>query len=261
MRLGRNSTWTNTAGSQENLPINCVNWYEAYAFCIWDGGFLPSEAEWEYAAAGGSEQREYPWGTTQPGDGEPVRDLRLLLPERHERAALAWRTSRPWGRRRWERELWGQLDMAGNVWQWNLDWYATYVDPCTDCAYLTAGSYRVVRGAGFFGYLGYVTIPSDLRFRPIAAGTTQRIARASAAPVSAFAAPGFRDGDPRGAKASCKRPGPACRIQTPKVQVPPSARAPHRPTGSRPRRLVYRCPSATAYPACTRPCTLPIEHA
>ena len=45
------STWTASAGSQENLPINCVNWWESYAFCIWDGGFLPSEAEWEYAAA------------------------------------------------------------------------------------------------------------------------------------------------------------------------------------------------------------------
>jgi sulfatase modifying factor 1 len=60
-------TWTSSVGTQENLPINCENWYEAYAFCIWDGGFLPSEAEWEYAAAGGSQQREYPWGSAAPG--------------------------------------------------------------------------------------------------------------------------------------------------------------------------------------------------
>jgi hypothetical protein len=60
-------TWTTSAGSQENLPISGVTWVDAYAFCIWDGGFLPSEAEWGYAAAGGAQQREYPWGSTDPG--------------------------------------------------------------------------------------------------------------------------------------------------------------------------------------------------
>ena len=47
--------------------VEAESWYDAYAFCIWDGGFLPSEAELEYAAAGGSQQREYPWGSTDPG--------------------------------------------------------------------------------------------------------------------------------------------------------------------------------------------------
>jgi|SRR5580704_4705762 sulfatase modifying factor 1 len=61
------ATWTPSPSGSENLPINCVDWAEAYAFCIWDGGFLPSDAEWEYAAAGGSEQREYPWGSALPG--------------------------------------------------------------------------------------------------------------------------------------------------------------------------------------------------
>ena len=39
--------------SNEALPINCVTWFEAMAFCAWDEGFLPSEAEWNFAAAGG----------------------------------------------------------------------------------------------------------------------------------------------------------------------------------------------------------------
>ncbi len=49
------------AGSNENQPINCVTWYEAFAFCISDGGYLPTAAEWNYAAAGGSDQRAYPF--------------------------------------------------------------------------------------------------------------------------------------------------------------------------------------------------------
>ena len=57
------STWTNTpdtVGTGETRPIDCVTWYEAQAFCIWDGGRLPTEAEWNYVAAG-SQQRVYPW--------------------------------------------------------------------------------------------------------------------------------------------------------------------------------------------------------
>ena len=95
-------TWTDSPGSQENLPINCVTWQEAYAFCIWDGGLLPSESEWEYAAYGGSQQREYPWGTADPGTDNQYAIYGEYYPS-GSGSCTTWRASRRWGRRRWER--------------------------------------------------------------------------------------------------------------------------------------------------------------
>jgi len=145
-------TWTSTAASYENLPITCVNWYEAYAFCIWDGGFLPSEAEWEYVAAGGSQQRAFPWGATEPGSNTQYAIYDNLY--RSNPTQLA-----PVGTTRLGAGYWGQLDMAGEVFEWNLDWYATYVDPCTDCAFLTEHDGRVARG-GWNGPPDFLLVPS-----------------------------------------------------------------------------------------------------
>jgi formylglycine-generating enzyme required for sulfatase activity len=54
-------TWTDAPGTHEHKPINSVNWFVAAAFCAWDGGRLPTYAEMNFAASGGSEQRIYPW--------------------------------------------------------------------------------------------------------------------------------------------------------------------------------------------------------
>ncbi|MGA3119949.1 MAG: formylglycine-generating enzyme family protein [Polyangiaceae bacterium] len=150
------STWTNPAGTQENLPITCVDWYEAYAFCIWDGGFLPSEAEWEYVAAGGSQQREYPWGSTGPGTGNEYAIYGCYYGDGDAGTPAGGCTGTsiaPVGTAVLGAGYWGQLDLAGEVFEWNIDWYAPYVDPCTDCAYLSSTTVRVIRGGNYGGVL------------------------------------------------------------------------------------------------------------
>jgi formylglycine-generating enzyme required for sulfatase activity len=129
--------------------MNCLDWTEAMAFCIWDGGFLPTEAEWNYAAAGGSEQRAYPWSsppsalTIDRSDASYCVDVSAggcVNP------ALTPVGTKPAGDGRW-----GQSDLGGNVWEWVLDRYETpYQMPaCNDCASLPVAGYQVYRGGSF----------------------------------------------------------------------------------------------------------------
>jgi formylglycine-generating enzyme len=146
---GPTSTWSSAAGASEDRPINCITWGEAYAFCIWDGGFLPSEAEWELAAAGGSEQRAYPWGATAPGTASKYAIYDCNYPTPGGSCSSAANIA-PVGTATLGAGRWGQLDLEGNLSQWNLDWYAVrYVSPCLDCAYASGGSSRILRGAQF----------------------------------------------------------------------------------------------------------------
>ncbi len=149
------ATWTPSGGINETRPINCVTWEEAYAFCIWDGGFLPSESEWEYAAAGGSRQREYPWGTEAPGASNKYAIYDCYYPNgTGSSSTMSGCTDgvaniAPVGTASLGAGLWGQRDLAGSVEEWVLDGFAPYVTPCTDCAYTTAPHLWVIRGSAF----------------------------------------------------------------------------------------------------------------
>jgi sulfatase modifying factor 1 len=145
-------TWSDSAESTDTLPINCVNWYEAYAFCIWDGGFLPSEAEWDYAAAGGSQQLEYPWGSTDPGTRSQYAIYDCYYPN-GQICSGAKGDIAPVGTAHWGAGLWGHLDLAGSVSEWALDWAAGFA-PCVDCATTTPPfpgnlNERLVRGGAW----------------------------------------------------------------------------------------------------------------
>jgi cysteine-rich repeat protein len=151
------ATWSKTSGATDNWAVNCVNWFEGYAFCMWDGGFLPSEAEWNYAAAGGTDQRQYPWGTSQincsfangyffssPCAPGPSAAMGMGGPN-----AVGSESTTGDGK-------FGQADLGGNVTEWALDWYNSYPTPCPDCASLTGEYYRMVRGGGWDADTGSV---------------------------------------------------------------------------------------------------------
>lgn len=96
------------------LPVTSVNWFEATAFCQWlaaEWGMpvrLPTEAEWEFAARGGLEQKLYPWGDS-PVNARPDYETRW----RNGPEPVA--TSEP--------NAYGLFDMCENVHEWCSDWY------------------------------------------------------------------------------------------------------------------------------------------
>jgi sulfatase modifying factor 1 len=131
-------TWTDTAGRNESKPVNCLDWYTAFAFCAWDGGRLPTEAEWTYAASGGKEQRYYPWSS--PANSTTIDDSYAVYCGGTCRI-LSVGSKSPKGDGKW-----GQADLGGNVWEWILDFAAgEYPMPCRDCAAVKQGSYRAFR--------------------------------------------------------------------------------------------------------------------
>jgi formylglycine-generating enzyme required for sulfatase activity len=145
---GGNESWTDAPGPNEERPMGCITWYEAFAFCIWDGGRLATEAEWERAAAGGDENRVYPWGNTEP-------DCMRIAPW-HQCStmsdAFAPVGSHPTGRGRW-----GHDDFAGSAGEWTLDYWGYYRAPIP-LAGLTpeypVGNPRTLRGLSFYGGMG-----------------------------------------------------------------------------------------------------------
>jgi len=120
-------------------PINMVNWFKAKAFCEYLGKTLPTEAQWEWAATGG-DGREWPWGAEPPTCENGLADFTPFgapksapggdvgchgggpsLVKAHPKGAKDWPSGKLY-------------DLAGNVWEWTLDYAMPYptgdqVDP------------------------------------------------------------------------------------------------------------------------------------
>ena len=127
----------------DNLPVECVSWNDIQAF-ISKLNFqtgkqyrLPTEAEWEFAARGGSSNSDYRYSGSNTID-----DIAWYWDNSSSRTHAVGT--------KYPNEL-GIYDMSGNVWEWCNDWWGDYSsDAQTNPQGPSSGSYRVLRGGSWF---------------------------------------------------------------------------------------------------------------
>lgn len=119
--------WKHPRGPQSSLqglwkhPVVHVGIEDAQAYAEWVGKSLPTEAEWEFAARGGLDGAEYVWGDEfTPGGRYMTNNWQGEFP--HQNSLLdRYEWTSPVGA--FPANGYGLYDMAGNVWEWTVDWY------------------------------------------------------------------------------------------------------------------------------------------
>jgi len=134
---------------QPNHPRNCVDWFQAQAFCESRAGRLPTEAEWEYAARGPS-SLFYPWGNDFISEN--------VVWSENSGAITSIVGSRPSGMS-WV----GALDMSGNVWEWtstiydqSLFRYPYDANDSREAVFTSAPIKRVLRGGSWNSFAEHI---------------------------------------------------------------------------------------------------------
>lgn len=121
--------WRHPRGPQSSLdgladhPVTHVSYDDALAYAHWAGKDLPSEAEWEFAARGGLEDRDYAWGDELMPEGRHMANLWQGRFPHENLESDGWTRTSPVGA--FPPNGYGLYDMIGNVWEWTSDFWTS----------------------------------------------------------------------------------------------------------------------------------------
>jgi formylglycine-generating enzyme required for sulfatase activity len=140
----------------ENHPVTHVSYRDALAYCEWAGKRLPTEAEVEYAARGGLEQKRYVWGDElMPGGRHMCNIFQGKFPT-YNSGEDGFIGTAPVDA--FEPNGYGLYNMAGNVWEWVFDWWSPdfhVTGPRDNPIGPPTGERRVNRGGSYLCHDSY----------------------------------------------------------------------------------------------------------